>query len=47
MIEFILCNYTPYTQKERAKAILFENASEKDFKLVFELNGKKYYKKIK
>ena len=47
MIKFIYCNYTPYTQKEKAKAILFENANENEFKFVFEFNGEKYYKRVK
>lgn len=47
MIQYILCNYIPYTQKERAKEILLKNANFEDFKLVFEFNGKKYYKKIR
>lgn len=43
----ILCNYTPYTEKERAKAILFDNQPADAFQFVFVFDGVKYYKKIK
>lgn len=46
MIKFIICNYTPYNEKERAKEILFNNANIKDFKLAFIWNNQKYYKKV-
>lgn len=47
MVNFIYCNFTPYTEKERAKAILFNNADINAFKLAFIFDGVKYFKKIK
>lgn len=43
----ILCNYTPYTEKERAKAILFNNIPLDAFIPVFVFNGIQYYKRVK
>lgn len=43
----IIANKNTYTQKEKAKAILFNNANIDDFQLVCIWNGQKLYKKIK
>ena len=43
----IIANKNTYTQKEKAKAILFNNANADDFQLVYIWNGEKIYKKIK
>lgn len=43
----IYCNYTPYTEKEKARAILFDNQPADAFRFVFVFNGIKYYKKVK
>lgn len=47
MVKYILFSYTPYTEKERAKAILFNNANINDFILANIFDGVKYYKKVK
>ena len=47
MIKAIVCNYTPYSEKERAKAILFAGAPVDSFVPVFVYNGVKYYKRVK
>ena len=47
MVKYILFSYTPYTEKERAKAILFNNANFEDFVLANIFDGVKYYKKVK
>ena len=47
MVKYILFSYTPYTEKERAKAILFENDNFDDFVLANIFEGVKYYKKVK
>lgn len=43
----IICNFTPYNEKERAKEILFKKANFEDFEIAFTYNNKKYYKKIR
>ena len=47
MIKFIWCNYNAISQKERARAILFEGASAEEFAPVFVWDGVQYFKKIK
>lgn len=47
MVKYILFSYTPYIEKERAKAILFNNANIDDFVLANIFEGVKYYKKVK
>ena len=47
MVSAIYCNYTPYSEKERAKAILFAGVPVDSFKFVFVFNGIKYFKKVK
>ena len=43
----IIANKNTYTQKEKAKEILFNNTNIDDFKLIYIYNGEKIYKKIK
>ena len=47
MVKYILFTYTPYTEKEKARAILFNGANYNDFVLANIFNGVKYYKKVK
>jgi hypothetical protein len=47
MVKYILFTYTPYTEKEKAKAILFNGANYDDFVLANVFDGVKYYKKVK
>lgn len=47
MIKFIIAGPDVYSEKERARAILFNSANIDDFVKSFEFCGVIYYKKIK
>ena len=47
MKTWVICGRNIYSRQEKAREILFNKVSPKEFVLAFEFDGKEYYRKVK